>query len=203
MTTQQYRQASERFMAQARRELAVGDLPQASEKGWGAAVQVLKAAHAYPVCHREERSDVAISLPEERPLQQRDCRAPLAMTLHAKWVRVSSKPSPNNGVGNTAGTDTTSLQSAGSGPRPAMETSAACSAPPASSTRTFTRTRCRLSKSRRAWTMSKPCWVSSYPGWSRRSLNLSRRAAKSSRGYRRRQLWPFPPRRPRRTQRAP
>lgn len=43
MTTHQYRQASEHFMAQARRELAVGDLPQASEKGWGAAVQVLKA----------------------------------------------------------------------------------------------------------------------------------------------------------------
>lgn len=30
-------------MAQARQELADGDLPQASEKGWGAAVQVLKA----------------------------------------------------------------------------------------------------------------------------------------------------------------
>lgn len=43
MTTHQYRQASEDFMAQARRELADGDLPQASEKGWGAAVQVLKA----------------------------------------------------------------------------------------------------------------------------------------------------------------
>ena len=43
MTTQQYRQANERFMAQARRELADGDLAQASEKGWGAAAQMLKA----------------------------------------------------------------------------------------------------------------------------------------------------------------
>lgn len=43
MTTQEYRQAGEHFMAQARRELADGDLPQASEKSWGAAVQVLKA----------------------------------------------------------------------------------------------------------------------------------------------------------------
>ena len=34
MTTQQYQQASEHFLAQARQELAVGDLPQASEKGW-------------------------------------------------------------------------------------------------------------------------------------------------------------------------
>ena len=43
MTTQQYQQASERFLAQARRELADGDLPQASEKGWGATAQILKA----------------------------------------------------------------------------------------------------------------------------------------------------------------
>ena len=43
MTTQQYQQASEFFLAQARRELADGDLPQASEKGWGATLQILKA----------------------------------------------------------------------------------------------------------------------------------------------------------------
>ena len=43
MTTQQYQHASEHFLAQARRELADGDLPQASEKGWGATAQVLKA----------------------------------------------------------------------------------------------------------------------------------------------------------------
>ena len=43
MTTQQYQQASEHFLAQARRELADGDLAQASEKGWGAATQLLKA----------------------------------------------------------------------------------------------------------------------------------------------------------------
>ena len=43
MTTQQYQQASAHFLAQARQELADGDLPQASEKGWGATVQILKA----------------------------------------------------------------------------------------------------------------------------------------------------------------
>ena len=43
MTTQQYQQASAQFLAQARQELADGDLPQASEKGWGATVQMLKA----------------------------------------------------------------------------------------------------------------------------------------------------------------
>ena len=43
MTTQQYKQASGHFLAQARQELADGDLAQASEKGWGATVQILKA----------------------------------------------------------------------------------------------------------------------------------------------------------------
>ena len=43
MTTQKYQQATERFLAQARQGLAVGDLPQASEKGWGATAQILKA----------------------------------------------------------------------------------------------------------------------------------------------------------------
>ena len=43
MTTLTYQQASQRFMAQARAELAQGDLQQASEKGWGAVTQLLKA----------------------------------------------------------------------------------------------------------------------------------------------------------------
>ena len=43
MTTQQYQKASEHFMARARQELTAGDLAQASEKGWGAATQMLKA----------------------------------------------------------------------------------------------------------------------------------------------------------------
>ena len=42
VTTQQYQQASAQFLAQARQELADGDLPQASEKGWGATAQILK-----------------------------------------------------------------------------------------------------------------------------------------------------------------
>ena len=43
MTTQQYQPASAHFLAQARQELADGDLPQASEKGWGATTHMLKA----------------------------------------------------------------------------------------------------------------------------------------------------------------
>ena len=43
MTTQTYHQASQRFLAQARAELTADDLPQASEKAWGAVAQMLKA----------------------------------------------------------------------------------------------------------------------------------------------------------------
>ena len=43
MTTERYQQASEHFLAQARQELSDGDLAQASEKGWGATAQILKA----------------------------------------------------------------------------------------------------------------------------------------------------------------
>ena len=43
MTMSEYHVHSERFLAQARAELAMGDLQRASEKGWGAAAQMLKA----------------------------------------------------------------------------------------------------------------------------------------------------------------
>ena len=39
-----YREAGRRFLVQARDELDAGDLRQASEKGWGAAAQMVKAA---------------------------------------------------------------------------------------------------------------------------------------------------------------
>ena len=41
--TQKYREQSRQFLAQAQGELAAGDLPQASEKAWGAAAQMVKA----------------------------------------------------------------------------------------------------------------------------------------------------------------
>ena len=43
MTTEQYRQASNRFLEQAQAELAAGDLAQESEKGWAATAQMLMA----------------------------------------------------------------------------------------------------------------------------------------------------------------
>ena len=44
MTTEtQYRSAATQLLQQARQELARGDVRQASEKGWGAAAQAVKA----------------------------------------------------------------------------------------------------------------------------------------------------------------
>ncbi len=43
MTTATYRAASRHLLVQARAELEQGDIRQASEKGWGATAQILKA----------------------------------------------------------------------------------------------------------------------------------------------------------------
>ncbi len=43
MGTQKYREDSRALLAQARAELASGDMRQASEKGWGATALMLKA----------------------------------------------------------------------------------------------------------------------------------------------------------------
>ena len=55
--TTTYREQGRVFLAQARQELANGDLPQASEKGWGAASQMVKAiAQERRWHHRSHRS---------------------------------------------------------------------------------------------------------------------------------------------------
>ena len=49
-----YQEAGRRLLAQARVELDAGDLRQASEKGWGAAAQTVKAAaqqRGWPLNH--------------------------------------------------------------------------------------------------------------------------------------------------------
>ena len=43
------------------------------------------------VCHSEERSDVAISLPQKRPMSRRDCHATLAMTA---WQKLDTRKIP-------------------------------------------------------------------------------------------------------------
>ena len=58
MATQTYQTASRHLLAQARAELAAGDTRQASEKGWGAAAQIVKSV----ADHRgwEHRSHAAL-----------------------------------------------------------------------------------------------------------------------------------------------
>ena len=46
MVAQTYQTASRHLLAQAREELAAGDTRQASEKGWGAAAQIVKSVAA-------------------------------------------------------------------------------------------------------------------------------------------------------------
>ncbi len=54
--TTTYREQSRVFLAQAHEELAKGDLQQASEKGWGAASQMVKAvAQERGWLHRSHR----------------------------------------------------------------------------------------------------------------------------------------------------
>ena len=54
--TTTYREQSRIFLARAREELAKGDLQQASEKGWGAASQMVKAiAQERGWLHRSHR----------------------------------------------------------------------------------------------------------------------------------------------------
>ena len=52
-----YREAGRQLLAQARAELEAGDLRQASEKGWGAAAQMVKAvAETRGWLHNSHRS---------------------------------------------------------------------------------------------------------------------------------------------------
>ena len=74
MQAPQYRAAGRELLAQAKQELAAGDPRQASEKGWGAAAQMVKALaadrgwphicasgpphHAHPLLHREKLIEI-------------------------------------------------------------------------------------------------------------------------------------------------
>lgn len=83
MTTQQYQQASEHFLEQARRELADGNLAQASEKGWGTATQMLKAVAEQRgwehIRHRQYHRTASRLRPETRDI---DIRRLFAVASH-------------------------------------------------------------------------------------------------------------------------
>lgn len=84
----QYATQGRIFLAQANEEIAKGDLLQASEKGWGAAAQVMKAAAAERGWrHGQHRQlfDVAERLAEELGDEELRDRFFIASDLHANF----------------------------------------------------------------------------------------------------------------------
>ena len=72
MTAQKYLESSRILLSQAKTELAAGDVRQASEKGWGAAAQIVQAIAARPRLGTPRSSGV---VPSSGPSAQRDGRS--------------------------------------------------------------------------------------------------------------------------------
>lgn len=88
MTTQKYREASRHLLVQARRELEAGDVRQASEKGWGAAAQMVKSiAEERGWLHRghELLFDAVSTLAQEAGDEDIDRLFELASALHINF----------------------------------------------------------------------------------------------------------------------
>ena len=91
-----YQSASRTLLAQARAELGQGDTRQASEKGWGAAAQMLKAiAEQRGWAHRSHRHirQVAIRLVRETGDREIDRMYRVASDLHINFYEDGDSPS--------------------------------------------------------------------------------------------------------------
>ena len=88
MTTEKYRASSRHLLAQARSELDAGDVRQASEKGWGAAAQIVKAiAEQRGWTHRGHAQlfDAVTTLAQEAGDDDIDRLFELASALHTNF----------------------------------------------------------------------------------------------------------------------
>ncbi len=88
MTTQKYHAASRHLLQQARAELALGDLRQASEKGWGAAAQMVKAVaefRGWPHRHHGLLTQAVEELATETGDDSLVDRFALANSLHVNF----------------------------------------------------------------------------------------------------------------------
>ncbi len=88
MTTQKYRTASRHLLAQARAELDAGDVRQASEKGWGAAAQIVKAvaqARGWPHRHHALLTEAVDNLAVETRDDDLVDRFAAANSLHINF----------------------------------------------------------------------------------------------------------------------
>ena len=87
MTSQTYQQASQRFLAEAKQELAAGDLQQASEKGWGATAQMLEGHRR---AARLGTRQAPASIPRRQPTPSRNGR-PRRLPLFLSGQRPARK----------------------------------------------------------------------------------------------------------------
>ncbi len=88
MTTQTYQEASWTLLAQSEAELAQGDIRQASEKGWGAAAQIVKAVaqqRGWPHQRHAALFRVISSLAEETGDDQLRNLFQVANSLHTNF----------------------------------------------------------------------------------------------------------------------
>ena len=102
MTTETpYRNAATQLLAQARHELANGDVRQASEKGWGAAAQAVKAvAESRGWDHKTHAAlfNVVNRLGEQTENEELDALFVTASGLHVNFYE-NWLPSGTVGVG--------------------------------------------------------------------------------------------------------
>ena len=88
MATQKYNTASRQLLAQARAELDQGDTRQASEKGWGAAAQMVKAvaeARGWPHRHHGLLTQAVENLAAETNDDDLTDRFAIANSLHVNF----------------------------------------------------------------------------------------------------------------------
>ncbi len=88
MATQKYNTAGRQLLAQARADLDQRDIRQASEKGWCAAAQMVKAvaeARGWPHCHHGLLTQVVETLAEETHDDDLADRFAIANSLHVNF----------------------------------------------------------------------------------------------------------------------
>ena len=88
MATQKYNNASRHLLAQARAELEQGDTRQASEKGWGAAAQMIKAVaetRGWPHRHHGLLTQAVESIAAETGDDDLSDRFAIANSLHVNF----------------------------------------------------------------------------------------------------------------------
>ena len=86
--TSKYREASRRLLSQGMQEFSVGDLQQASEKGWGAVAEMIKAvaeSRGWQHNSHERLRRIASALAEETGDREMSTLFRVASDLHTNY----------------------------------------------------------------------------------------------------------------------